>query len=299
MKAFNFEDRFFDPDSLLLCNIGPVGNNPQVPGNIPVDDDSTVRGAGKKEKTDGTDLVPPAEDKEAVDKKIPLEEPKKEITAQNTEELIADMDKSKTAIIAISELLQEIIKMNRERKDMEIKMLWTECENVCNNIQTQADNIRTDAVKNLVVGLVTSTVSVVCGAMSIGSAASGLKELNAAESQLQQTINTENITVEEKGFAYQQFSNTRATVETRTQLWNGISQVCNALSQAGSAVSDYFSKQMEAQNKEIDATNEVLRTGMEEIKKAIDDARNSILSAQQNANELHQTHRQTMNKVMG
>ena len=37
----------------------------------------------------------------------------------------------------------------------------------------------------------------------------------------------------------------------------------------------------------------------EEIKKALDDARNAITSCQSNVNELFQSNRQTLNKVMG
>ena len=299
MTVLNFESILWDPNSLLLCSIGTVGNNPQIPGNIPVDDPN-VLGAEKSKQTEGNVQIPPAEDKEGVgDKKIPLEEPKKDITDQNTKSLLSQMDSARNAILSITDLLQAIIKMNRERKDMEIKMLWSECENVCNNIQSQADNMRKDALKNLIVGLACSTVSIACGGLSIMSSVKGLKDLSAAKAELNQALSVENITDAAKGFAYQEFSNVKTMVDNRTQFWNAISDVCKAASQGTSSLSEYYTKRMEAGNKELDATNEVLRTAMEEIKKCIDDARNSITSSQQNINEMLQTNRQTLNKVMG
>ncbi len=298
MKRFNLEDGVLDFDS-LLCNIVPVGSNPQVPGDIPLGEGSSVPGAGKVQ-SEGENKIPPAGDKEvAGEKKTPLEEPRNNINSQNTKETLEQLDKVQTSVVSITELLQAIIKMNRDRKDMEMKMLWTECENVCNNIQSQADNIRKDAVKNLVVGLACSAVSVVCGTMSIVASSKGLKEMSAAKTELNNALSVENLTEEGKKQAYKAFEAVKGGVDSRIQFWKAVGDVTNSVSQMGNSISDYFSKQMEADNKKLDAVNEVLRTAMEEIKKATDDARNSITSCQSNISELLQTNRQTLNKVMG
>ncbi|MBQ3678980.1 MAG: hypothetical protein II929_05665 [Succinivibrio sp.] len=301
MIRFNYSDGTVQFDSLLLCEIGPVGNNSQTPGTIPVDEPVMPKGSGDVKDPDQNQKVPPAGDNMDVpsDKETPLADPKKEITPQNTQSLLSQMDTAEKAIVSITELLQAIIKMNRERKDMEVKMLWSECQSICNNIQSQADNIRKDAVKNLIVGLCCSAVSVISGSITLSVSAKGLKDLSAAKTEMNKAMSVENVTEEAKRMALDKFNATRSIVDARGQYWNAVGEMAKAASQMGSNISDFFSKQMEAENKELDATNEVLRTAIEEIKKAMDDARNSITSCQSNISELLQTNRQTLNKVMG
>lgn len=302
MKRFNFEDCIFELDSDLLCNIDALGGTgARIPGQLPVEDDVNAQGI-KDEKVGASDELPPAngaDKKDGKDDKTPLTPPSKDISKENAKIALyslADAEKTVTSVVA---LLQAIIKMNRERKDMELKMLWSECQNICKNIEAQAKNIRADALKGLIVGICCSVISIGAGSISIRSSVKSLSGLKEAGNNLKTALSAENITKDARKAAYKTFDQAKAKIDANTQFWNAISDVSKGVGQLGNSLSEYFSKQMEADNKTIDATNEVLRTAMEEIKKSVDDARNSITSAQSNMNELLQTHRQTTNKVMG
>ncbi len=299
MKKFNFEDGIFELDSLLLCNISVPSATAGAPATVQdPETDTTVNGADKTKKTEGGDTVPAADD--TKDKKDPgkttLQKPTKPVTPENTKDVLNAMGMANEAITSITELLQQIIKMNRERKDMEMKMLWSECQNVCNNITKQADNIRSDALKNMIVGIVCSAVTIGVSAMSMANSISGLKELGDAKTTLDTKLADKTA---DHAAAIRDFQATNTTVEMKGKYFSACADAINAFSKAGQSVNDYFSKLTEAENKEIDASNEMLRTAMEEIKKTVDDARNSITSCQSNFNELLQSNRQTMNKVLG
>ncbi|MBE6422397.1 hypothetical protein [Succinivibrio dextrinosolvens] len=302
MMVFDFEERILELDSALLCNIDGIGSGTPVHGGTTIDDDFDIDDDIDVDDADGADdadEVPEAkktEDKADPDKTT-LAKPKTSPSAADHQALMAAMANADKTVGSIVELLQAIIKMNRERKDLEVKMMWTECQNICNNIQAQADKMKADAVKSLVIGLVTSSISVICGALSVRSSIKSISAMQSATTKLNQA--SEGATRAAKNLASKNFDAEKATVDARLQKWSGINEAVKGLSQMAGSVSDYMKANMEADNKKIDAANEVLRTAMEEIKKALDDARNSITSAQSNINELLQTHRQTTNKVMG
>ncbi|SKA59017.1 hypothetical protein SAMN02745213_00574 [Succinivibrio dextrinosolvens DSM 3072] len=313
MMVFDFEDRILELDSALLCNIDGVGSGTPVQQGggynneedydlvdeaefdkvLDADDDLDVDGA------DGADEVPDAKKTEesADPSKTTLDKPKNPPSVADHQALMTAMANADKTVGSIVELLQAIIKMNRERKDLEVKMMWTECQNICNNIQAQADKMKADAVKSLVIGLVTSSISVICGALSVRSAVKSVAAMQSATTKLNQA--SEGATRAAKNLASKNFDADKSVIDARLQKWSGINEAVKGLSSMAGSVSDYMKANMEADNKKIDAANEVLRTAMEEIKKALDDARNSITSAQSNINELLQTHRQTTNKVMG
>ncbi len=292
MKRFNFEDGILELDSLLLCNINPVGGGtPQVP-TVPVEGDDNVDPTKAKQPKGGE--VPKAEPKEPADPgKTQLSEPKKPITPKTTKDTIDAMAAAQEkTIVTITELLQAIIKMNRDRKDMEVKMMWAECQNVVNNMHTQAENMRKDALKSLIIGICCSALSGIGGAISIGGGIKGLKGINNAVSAFNASTAADAVKVAQLD------ASIKAT-EQAGKIWSGAAQIAQGVGQLGTAIDNYTTKKMEAGNKDIDAQTEVLRTAMEEIKKCMDDARNAITSCQSNISELLQTNRQTLNKVMG
>ena len=291
MKKFNFEDGIFELDSLLLCNISVPSATAGAPATVQdPETDSTVNGADKTKKADGGDTVPAADDTKNKEdpNKTTLQKPTKPITPKNTQDLFAQIGKVDTAVTSITELLMAIIKMNRDRKDMEVKMMWAECQNICNNIQSQAENMRADAKRALIMGICCSCVSIAAGGLSMFSAGRSLKQLNSISSELKAGTMDKNA-----------FDLAKDAVDNKSKWWNGFTEVVKGIGQLGGNVNEYLSKLTEAENKDIDAQTEVLRTAMEEIKKALDDARNAITSCQSNVNELFQSNRQTLNKVMG
>ncbi|WP_295365628.1 hypothetical protein [uncultured Succinivibrio sp.] len=297
MKRFNFEDGIFELDSLLLCNIGPVGGatsgTPTTPTETTnVQDPKKPKGTDKTNAAGNEDGVPDANNKPKDPKdpsKTTLKDPAKPTTPQNARDLLASMESAEKTIINITELMMAIIKMNRERKDMEVKMMWSECQNICNNIQTQADNMRKDALRNVIIGVCCSVISIGAGGLSMYSAGNALKDINKAAAEFA------------KGGANAQGNLDIALkqIDNTAKWWNGIAEIAKGVGQMGGSFNDYFSKEKEAENKGLDALTEVFRTAMEEVKKNLDDARNAITSCQSNISELLQSNRQTLNKVMG
>ena len=297
MKRFNFEDGIFELDSLLLCNIGPVGGatsgTPTTPTETTnVQDPKKPKGTDKTNAAGNEDGVPDANNKPKDPKdpsKTTLKDPVKPTTPQNARDLLASMESAEKTIINITELMMAIIKMNRERKDMEVKMMWSECQNICNNIQTQADNMRKDALRNVIIGVCCSVISIGAGGLSMYSAGNALKDINKAAAEFA------------KGGANAQGNLDIALkqIDNTAKWWNGIAEIAKGVGQMGGSFNDYFSKEKEAENKGLDALTEVFRTAMEEVKKNLDDARNAITSCQSNISELLQSNRQTLNKVMG
>lgn len=301
MMVFDFEDRIFELDSALLCNLDGVSGNTNVQGGQTtnnVDDVNDPNKVKEPPKENEGDKVPPPKDNNKKDPpETTLKPPLADPTVPNTKTLFFAIDAAEKTVNNIVDLLQAIIKMNRERKDLEVKLMWSECQNICNNIQAQAEKMKADAVKSLVIGLVTAGVSVVCGMMQVRSAVKSVSAIHAATDKLNTA--TEGATRATKNIAQRNFDAEKAIVDSRLQKWAGISEAVKNLGTMAGSVSDYMKSTMEADNKKIDAINEVLRTAMEEIKKSLDEARNSITSAQSNINELLQTHRQTTNKVLG
>ena len=292
MKRFNFEDGILELDSLLLCNINPVGSGtPQVP-TVPVEGDDNVDPTKAKQPQGGD--VPKADPKEPADPgKTQLSEPKKPITPKTTKETTDAMAAAQEkTVVTITELLQAIIKMNRDRKDMEVKMMWSECQNVVNNMHTQAENMRKDALKSLIIGICCSVVSVSAGAISVVGASRALKGIDNAVGQFNASTAADKVKVAQLDAGIK-------AAENANKWWGGVAQIAQGVGQLGTAIDNFTTKRMEAGNKDIDAQTEVLRTAMEEIKKCMDDARNAITSCQSNISELLQTNRQTLNKVMG
>lgn len=299
MMVFDFEDRILELDSALLCNIDGIGSGTPVHGGTTIDDDFDIDDDLDVDGADDADEVPDAkktEDKADPDKTT-LAKPKTSPSAADHQALMNAMANADKTVGSIVELLQAIIKMNRERKDLEVKMMWSECQNICNNIQAQADKMKADAVKSLVIGMVTAGISVICGALSVRSAVKSISAMTSATTKLNEA--SEGATRAAKNLASKNFDADKTIIDARLQKWNGINEAVKGLSTMAGTVSDYMKANMEADNKKLDQANEILRTAMEEIKKALDDARNSITSAQSNINELLQTHRQTTNKVMG
>lgn len=297
MKRFNFEDGIFELDSLLLCNIGPVGGatsgtptTPTEPSNV--QDPNKPKGTENTKPAGKDDGVPDANNKPKEPKDpstTTLKDPAKPTTPQNARDLLAGMESAEKTIISITELMMAIIKMNRDRKDMEVKMMWAECQNICSNIQTQADNMRKDALRNLIIGVCCSAISIGAGGLSMFAAGNALKGINKAADEFA------------KGGANAQANLDIAlkNIDNTAKWWNGIADIAKGVGQMGGSFNDYFSKEKEAENKGLDALTEVFRTAMEEVKKNLDDARNSITSCQSNISELLQTNRQTLSKVMG
>ena len=120
------------------------------------------------------------------------------------------------------------------------------------------------------------------------SAGRSLKQLNSISSELKAGTMDRNA-----------FELAKDVVDNKSKYWTGFIDIVKGIGQLGGNVNEYLSKMTEVENKDIDAQTEVLRTAMEEIKKALDDARNAITSCQSNVNEMFQSNRQTLNKVMG
>ncbi len=289
MKCFNFDDGILELDSVLLCNISVPPMGTQY-GTAPTGD-STIDQTAKNSGVSAGDSIPDVGD--AKDSKEPgkttLKEPGTQITDKNAQDILSAMADAEKTVVSITELLQAIIKMNRERKDMEVKMMWAECQNIVNNIQTQADNIRSDALKSFIINLCVSGLSIGAGTMSTISASKSLSKINAAADAF-------NAGGEK---AVQNLDIALKNVDQNSKFWGGLAEITKGVGQFANAFNEYFSKRTEAGNKELDAQTEVFRTVMEEVKKNLDDARSAITSCQSNISELLQTNRQTLNKVMG
>ncbi len=370
MIIFNYDDGIVSLKTDLLCNvitIPPGYSNPVAQSEMA----QGPQGAKDATKAGEADNVPDAKNKgvDPTNDKREIQKPTANIDAKSTAEILNAMGKTDGTLMSIVELMAMIIKMNREKKDMESKQMWSECQSLCANIQNQADNIRSNAWKNLAIGIVTSAVSVACGGFSLHAARTGLSKLNAAQKQAQSIVQkaedgvaksadkiangankvaeganktvenakkvvekgteavqktvekgvketasaankvadkTENVSKgvnealkEAKREASEVVSNAIEEAKLGTQKWSAVGEIVGGISKAGQSLGEFMTARMEANNKEIDIQNEVIRTAIEALKKSIDDSRSIITNSQSQMNELLQSNRSSISKILG
>ncbi len=287
-------------DSLLWCGIDPVGSSSNAYGS------QAVQGNMDVEKAEGKDAVAGAEEgnlpppvKEAEDKKPKnLNPPKQGADASKAGEVL-----NQKAVQSVENLLTQIMilmmKNNHDRRVQAAKQVWAEASVVAAKMHTQAEDSRSSAFRTMMVSACVAGVSLVAAGYSAYSAHGANKAIESAKQTVENVSNdVTKVAADIKEakdaleVALEQGKEIRGKAEAITSLTQAAGQIATA-------ISDYRKASTEADSKILDADMEILRAEMDTLRKIIDDARQTVQQTMSSMNEMLQTKRQTMQRIMG